>query len=59
MACSPSPLDSWAYYSCHSTVTIVGIAALVSLMTTFAEGLIVGMSDLSVYRLTVDYGIRW
>lgn len=59
MACSPSHLDSWAYYSCHSTVTIVGIAALVSRMTTFAEGRIVGMSNLSVYRLTVDYGIRW
>ena len=48
-------LDSWVYYSCHSTVIIVGIAALVSLMTTFAEGRIVGTCNLSVYRLTVDY----
>ena len=53
MACSPSSLGSWAYYSCHSTVTIVGIAAVVSLMTTSVEGRIVGTSNLSVYRLTV------
>ena len=53
MACSPSPLDSWAYYSCHSTVITVGIVAVVSLMTTSVEGRIVGTSNLSVYRLTV------
>ena len=34
-------------------MTIVGIAALVSLMTTSVEGPIVGMSNLPVYRLTV------
>ena len=38
-------------------MTIVGIVVAVSLMTTFAEGLIVGMSNLAVYRLTVCYGI--
>ena len=34
-------------------MTIVGIVAVVSLTTTSAKGRIVGMSNLSVYRLTV------
>lgn len=54
MACSPLPLGSWAYYSCHSTVIIVGIAAVVSRMITSVEGPIVGTYNLSVYRLTVS-----
>ena len=36
-------------------MTIVVIVAAVSLTTTSADDLTVGMYNLSVYRLTVDY----